>query len=245
MGEIIAMLIFISEFLGTALLILLGCGVVANVRLEKSGMKGAGALQIAVGWGLAVLLPVFIFGSSSGAHLNPALSIALAADGSITWNALPLYVCGQMLGGFAGAVCVWLLFRRHFEATSDADTKLGVFCTAPSIPDFSSNMLSEIIGTFVLVFAIKGLANVDCGASGTDKIFVFAAIVSIGVSLGGLTGYAINPARDISPRLAHAILPIPGKRNSNWRYAIVPLLGPIIGALLAVLVYHLIPWQVK
>ena len=191
------MLPYISEFIGTMLLILLGDGVVANVNLDRSGMKGAGAVQITFAWGLAVLVPAFIFGSSSGAHFNPA----------------------------------------------DQGIKLGVFCTGPSIANTGLNLLSEIIGTFVLVFAILGIGNVENASSmGLNYFFVFAIIVSIGMSLGGLTGYAINPARDLGPRLAHAVLPIPGKGDSNFGYAWIPVVGPIIGALLAGGLFVVIPW---
>lgn len=237
------MLIFISELIGTALLILLGTGVVANVLLEKSGMKGGGSLQITIGWGLAVMLPVWIFAASSGAHFNPALSIALAADGTVAWETLPYYISGQFIGAFIGAILMWVLFKRHLDSTENQNIKLGVFCTSPSIPDKLLNFSSELIGTFVLVFAIKGMAQVQGLGNGVDKIFVFAIIVSIGVSLGGLTGYAINPARDLAPRFAHFLLPIKNKRDSNWKYAWIPLLAPILGALLAVGLYAIIPWQ--
>ncbi len=234
------MLPYIAEFLGTMLLILLGDGVVANVTLNKSGMKGAGSIQITLAWGLAVMLPAFIFGVASGAHFNPALTIALAADGSIAWSVVPGYIIAQFAGAFAGAVLVYLLFKAQFDATEDAGTKLGVFSTGPSVPNTALNLLSEIIGTFVLVFAIKGIpAGVPVGVS---NLLVFGIIVSIGMSLGGLTGYAINPARDLGPRLAHAILPIKKKGSSNWGYGLITLFGPIIGALLAVGLYGIIPW---
>lgn len=232
------MTVYIAEFIGTMLLILLGDGVVANVTLNKSGMKGAGSIQITFAWGLAVLLPAFIFGAASGAHFNPALTLALAVDGSLAWNLVPGYIIAQMAGAFLGACLVYVLFKAHFDATEDAGTKLGVFSTGPSIPNTGLNILSEAIGTFVLVFAIKGLAQVPDLADGTGKFLVFGIIVSIGMSLGGLTGYAINPARDLGPRLAHAILPIKGKGSSNFGYGlIVPIIGPILGALAAVLLY--------
>ena len=236
------MLPYIAEFIGTMLLILLGDGVVANVNLNKSGMKGGGSVQITLAWGLAVLIPAYIFGAASGASFNPALTIALAVDGSLAWSMVPGYLAAQFAGAFVGAILVYILFKGQFDATEDQKTKLGVFCTSPSIPNLPLNILSEAIGTFVLVFAIKGLANVPDIASGVDKLFVFGIIVSVGMSLGGLTGYAINPARDLGPRLAHTILPIKGKGDSNWGYAIVPLVGPIIGAIAAVLLYGAIPW---
>ena len=234
------MLPYIAEFLGTMLLILLGDGVVANVTLNKSGMKGAGSIQITLAWGLAVMLPAFIFGVASGAHFNPALTIALAADGSISWSVVPGYIIAQFAGAFVGAVLVYLLFKAQFDATEDAGTILGVFSTSLSVPNTALNLLSEIIGTFVLVFAIKGIpTGVPVGVS---NLLVFGIIVSIGMSLGGLTGYAINPARDLGPRLAHAILPIKKKGSSNWGYGLITLFGPIIGALLAVGLYGIIPW---
>lgn len=236
------MLIFIAELIGTMMLIVLGCGVCANVSLNKSGMKGAGSIQITFAWGFAVMVPAFIFGAASGAHFNPALTIALAVDGSISWGVVPMYIAGQFIGGFIGACIVYLLFKDHFDATEDAGTKLGVFCTGPSIPNTFRNLLSEAIATFILVFAIKGIGQVDGIAGGLNNVLVWGIIVSIGMSLGGLTGYAINPARDFAPRLAHAVLPIKGKGDSNMGYAWIPIVGPVIGAVAAVLVYGAIPW---
>ncbi|WP_333647022.1 MIP/aquaporin family protein [Lacrimispora sp.] len=237
------MLVYIAEFIGTCLLILLGDGVVANVTLNKSGMKGAGSIQITFAWGLAVMLPAFIFGASSGAHFNPALTIALAVDGSLAWSLVPGYVIAQFAGAFLGACLVYILFKDQFDATESAGTKLGVFSTGPSIPNMGRNILSEAIGTFVLTFAIKGLAQAGAVPPGVSNLLVFGIIVSIGMSLGGLTGYAINPARDLGPRLAHAVLPIKGKGDSNWGYAPVVIIGPVIGAIAAVLLYGAIPWQ--
>lgn len=236
------MLAYIAEFLGTFMLILLGDGVVANVTLNKSGMKGAGSIQITLAWGLAVMLPAFIFGAASGAHFNPALTIALAVDGSLAWGLVPGYIIAQFAGAFVGACLVYLMFKDQFDATEAAGTKLGVFSTGPSVPNMGRNILSEAVGTFVLVFAIKGIGQVGAVPPGVDKFLVFGIIVSIGMSLGGLTGYAINPARDLGPRLAHALLPIKGKGDSNWGYAPVVIVGPIIGAVVAVLLYGAIPW---
>lgn len=223
-------------------MILIGDSVVANVSLDKSAMKDAGTLQITITWGFAVLLPACIFGKLSGAHFNPALTLALAVEGSTPWSLVPQYIGGQMIGAILGAICVYVLFAKHFEVTKDADVKLGIFCTSPSIPCTPLNLLSEIIGTFVLVFAIKGVVHVSDIPSGINTILVSIIVMTVGMSLGGLTGYAINPARDLGSRIAHAILPIPGKRDSNWHYAWIPVLGPILGALLAVGVYHMIPW---
>lgn len=236
------MLPYIAEFLGTMMLIILGDGVVANVNLNKSGMKGGGSVQITFAWGLAVMVPAFIFGAASGASFNPALTLALAIEGTFDWALVPGYIIAQFAGAFVGGCIVWLLFKDQFDATTDSGSKLGVFCTGPSIPNLPLNILSEAVGTFILVFAIKGIANVPGIAGGFDKFLVFGIIVSIGMSLGGLTGYAINPARDLGPRLAHAVLPIKGKGSSNWGYGIVPLVGPIIGAIAAVLLYNAIPW---
>lgn len=237
------MLPYIAEFLGTMLLILLGDGVVANVTLNKSGMKGAGSIQITFAWGLAVLVPAFIFGEASGASFNPALTLALAADGSFAWSMVPGYIVAQIAGAFLGACIVYILFKEQFDATEDPGSKLGCFSTGPSVPNMPLNILSEAIGTFVLVFAIKGIGNVTGLSTGVDKLFVFGIIVSVGMSLGGLTGYAINPARDLGPRLAHAVLPIQGKGDSNFGYGlIVPIIGPILGALAAVGLYAVIPW---
>jgi len=257
------MLPYLAEFVGTMMLILLGDGVVANVTLNKSGMKGAGSIQITIAWGLAVLVPAFIFGAASGASFNPALTLALAVVGDFAWSMVPGYIVAQFAGAFVGACLVYLLFKKQFDETEDPNTKLGVFCTSPSIPCMPLNILSEAVGTFVLVFAICGLAQVGGGAvegtvsvegmegamvvagtvanlDGIGKLLVFAIIVSVGMSLGGLTGYAINPARDIGPRLAHAVLPIKGKRDSNWKYAIVTLVGPILGALAGAGLYQLL-----
>ncbi|WP_273234491.1 MIP/aquaporin family protein [Ileibacterium valens] len=237
------MLPYISEFIGTALLIILGCGVVANVSLEKSGMKGAGSIQITIAWGLAVMVPAFVFGEASGASFNPALTLALAIDGSFPWEQVGGYIAAQLAGAFVGACIVYLLFKGQFDSTSDPDAKLGVFATSSSVKNMWLNFFSEFVGTFILVFAIKGISNVSGIAMGVDKLFVFGIIVAIGMSLGGLTGYAINPARDLGPRLAHAVLPIKDKGSSHFDYGlIVPIFGPFLGAIAAVLVYGLIPW---
>ena len=232
---------YICEFVGTMMLILLGDGVVANVTLNKSGMKGAGSIQITFAWGLAVLVPAFIFGAASGASFNPALTIALAAGGQFPWAQVPGYIIAQIAGAFVGGCLVYMLFKDQFDATDDPGTKLGVFSTGPSIPNTFRNILSELVGTFVLVFAILGISNVPGIASGVEKLLVFGIIVSVGMSLGGLTGYAINPARDLGPRLAHAVLPIKGKGTSNFGYGlVVPIIGPILGGLIAMGLFNLI-----
>ena len=190
------MLPYIAEFLGTMILIILGDGVVANVNLNKSGMKGGGTVQITIAWGLAVMLPACIFGAASGASLTGA-DLGTGGRWSFAWSMVPGYIVAQFAGAFVGAAVVYLLFKGQFDATEDQATKLGVFCTAPSIPNLGLNIFSEAVGTFILVFAIKGMANVPELTDGLGKFIVFGIIVSIGMSLGGLTGYAINPARDL------------------------------------------------
>ena len=235
--------IFVAELVGTFLLILLGDGVVANVLTRKSGMHGGGPVQITIAWGLAVMIPAAIFGAMSGAHFNPALTIALAYKGDIGWNTVIYYIGAQMLGAMLGALLVYLLFKDHFDDTSDEDPSIvrGCFCTAPSIKNTWRNLLSEIVGTFVLVFAILGFANVEgAGGVGLDKFLVYGLIVSIGMSLGGLTGYAINPARDLGPRIMYQILPFKNKADVMWDYSWVPVVGPIIGGLIAVILYNFV-----
>lgn len=234
--------IFMGEFFGTMLLVLLGDGVVANVLLNKSGMKGGGPVQITLAWGLAVLLPVTMFGALTGAHFNPAVTVALALNKAIGWDVVPIYIISQVLGGILGAVIVYLLYKDHMDATSDdPETVRACFCTAPSIPNTARNLLSEIIGTLLLVFFILGFVNVEgAGGVGVDKLYLFGLIVSIGMSMGGLTGYAINPARDLGPRIAYAILPFNNKADANWGYSWIPVVGPIIGGILAVLLFNFI-----
>ena len=227
----------ICEFLGTMMLILLGDGVVANVTLDKSGMKGGGPVQITIAWGLAVLVPAFIFGAGSGAHFNPAVTIAMWIMGNTPGSDVIPYIIAQFFGAFVGACLVYILYKGQFDATEDPGTKLGVFSTGPSIPNVGLNLLSEAVGTFVLVFAICGLSNVPDLNDGVAKLLVFGLIVSIGMSLGGLTGYAINPARDLGPRIAHAVLPIKGKGSSRFDYGWIPVVGPIIGGLIGALLY--------
>jgi len=235
------MLPYICEFLGTMMLILLGDGVVANVTLDKSGMKGGGSVQITIAWGLAVLVPAFIFGGFSGAHFNPAVTLALFALGKFDLGIVGVlgYIACQWAGAFVGACLVYLLYKGQFDATENPGTKLGVFSTGPSVPNVGLNLLSEIVGTFVLVFAILGIPKT---ADAVNYLLVFGIIVSIGMSLGGLTGYAINPARDFGPRCAHFVLPIKGKGSSRFDYGWIPIVGPIIGGLLAAGLYAIIPW---
>ena len=224
---------FLGEFIGTAILLLLGNAVVANVVLKDTKGSGAGWITISFGWGTAVFVAVFIVAGYSGAHINPAVTLGLALAGSFEWTLVPLYLAAQFLGGALGAFLVWLHYRDHFEATENADAKLAVFCTAPAIRNNLSNLLSEIIATFVLVFAVLYMVKPDVGLGALDALPVGAVVLAIGLTLGGTTGYAINPARDLSPRIIHALVPISGKRDNDWRYAWIPVLGPIIGGLLA------------
>jgi glycerol uptake facilitator protein len=230
---------YFAEFLGTAFLILMGDGVVASVLLKESKSHNAGWLTIAVAWGLAVMLAIYAVGSFSGAHLNPAVSVGLAVAGSFGWSEVPMYILSQVTGAFFGAVLVWLHFKPHWEKTPDAAAKLAVFSTGPAIRDTVSNLMSEIIGTAVLVLGLLFI-GANRFAEGLNPVIVGLLIVSIGLSLGGTTGFAINPARDLGPRLAHAILPIPGKGNSDWGYSWIPVLGPLIGGAIGAWLYQLI-----
>lgn len=232
-----AMSPFTAEFIGTMMLILLGNGVVANVLLQRSKGFNAGWIVIATGWALAVALSVYCVGSASGGHLNPAVTLGLASIGKFAWAKVPTYLAAQLLGAMAGSVLVWLAYLPHWAETKDASAKLGVFCTAPGCRHAVGNILTETIGTFVLVLgalAVASPANLIPG-SGFDKGFgpalIGMIVWSIGLSLGGPTGYAINPARDFGPRLAHALLPIAGKGGSDWGYAWIPILGPILGGI--------------
>ena len=231
---------YIAEFVGTALLLLCINSLVANATLEKSGQKGAGVTQICFACGFAVMTTAFIFGSTSGAHFNPAFTIAMAVNGSFEWSKVPGYLIAQFAGAFLGACITYVLYKDHFDATEDQATILGVFSTSPTIRNIPRNLLSEIVGTFILVFGIMGMGNVEGLPVGIDKLFLCGIIVLVGMSLGGLTGFAINPARDLGPRIAHAVLPIKNKGGSDWGYALVPVVGPIIGGLLAVGLYNLL-----
>jgi len=241
---------FAAEFIGTMILVLLGDGVVANVCLKGTKGNAGGWIVITMGWGLAVFTAVVISREFSGAHLNPAVTIALLAVGKFAVAKVPLFVLAQFLGGAAGALLVWLFYRDHYEASTDAGTILGTFATGPAIRNPTRNLLCEVIGTFVLILAVlyavelkitstTGEIKVGMGALGA--LPVAFVVTGIGLSLGGTTGYAINPARDLGPRLVHHLVPIPSKGPSDWGYSWVPVLGPIIGALLAALVYSFGP----
>ena len=229
---------FVLEMIGTMILILLGDGVVAGVVLKKTKSENSGWIVITFAWGLAVMTAAFV-AAESGAHLNPALTIALALNSDLPWADVPIYIAGQLVGAFIGAILVWLHYMKHFEAPDDQAAKLGVFATGPAIRHTPSNLISEIIGTFVLVFGILALGLTTFG-DGLKPLIVGLLVVVIGLSLGGTTGYAINPARDLGPRIAHAILPIPNKGSSDWGYSWIPVVGPIIGGAIAVFIYQLI-----
>lgn len=232
------------EFIGTAMLILLGDGVVASTILQKSKGFNGGWVVITLAWGFAVMCGAFVSAPYSGAHLNPALSIGLALAGVFPWAYVPAYIVAQLLGSFLGAVLVYVFYKDHYDATEDPDTKLGTFCTMPAIMDKPRNFICEMIGTFVLVFVILCLAvegnTPEVGLGSVGLFPVTFLIVAIGMSLGGATGYAINPARDLPPRFAHFILPIKGKGQSGWSYSWVPVLGPVVGSCLAAGCYLLI-----
>lgn len=231
------MSIFLAELIGTALLIILGDGVVANCLLNKSKGQNGGWIVITMGWAMAVFVGVFAVGAYSGAHLNSAVTIAMAVAGNIPWEQVPTYIGAQLLGAFLGACGVYAAYKQHFDVTDDADAKLGIFCTAPAIRGTLPNLVTEIIGTFVLIFGVFYISKGDVGLGAVDALPVAFLVLAIGLSLGGPTGYAINPARDLGPRIAHAILPIKGKRDSDWGYAWIPVAGPVIGALLATGLY--------
>ena len=237
-----------AEFIGTAILVILGDGVVANVVLARTKGNSSGWIVITAGWALAVFVGVFCSQKFSGAHINPAVTLAMAAAGKFAWAKVPAYILAQMLGAFAGACIVFLFYREHFKVTDDAAAKLGCFCTAPNIRNLPQAFFCEAVGTFLLVlpvFLIEEASITLPGSAGTatpiglgalGALPVALIVFAIGLSLGGTTGYAINPARDLGPRLAHALLPIPGKKGSDWAYAWVPVAGPVVGGLLAALV---------
>ncbi len=232
---------YIAEFIGTMLLIILGDGVVAGVLLRNSKAENSGWIVITFGWAMAVAIAVYCVGQFSGALINPAVTIGFAAAGQLDWAVVPGFIIAQFLGAFVGAVIVWLAYLPHWPETADEGLKLGVFCTAPAIYNTTANLITEIIGTFVLVFGVSGLvANSGAAgpvaakviATGINPLLVGLLVLGIGLSLGGPTGYAINPARDLGPRIAHAVLPIAGKGGNDWGYSWIPVVGPIIGGVL-------------
>ncbi|MGB1209971.1 glycerol uptake facilitator protein [Lacinutrix venerupis] len=233
---------FIAEIIGTAILILLGGGVVANVALNKTIGNSSGWIVITTGWALAVYVAVVVAGPHSGAHINPAVTVALAVAGKFPWANVPLFVFAQFIGAMLGSLTVWLMYRSHFEATEDAGAKKAVFCTSPAIRNTFTNFFSEAVGTFVLLFTIFYFTDATIsetetvvGLGSLGAVPVAFLVWSIGLSLGGTTGYAINPARDLGPRIMHAILPIKNKAKSDWSYAWIPVVAPLIGGTLAAL----------
>ncbi|MBC7874922.1 MAG: aquaporin family protein [Ferruginibacter sp.] len=231
---------FLGEFIGTTLLIIIGDGVVANVVLNKTKGQNSGLIVITLGWAMAVFVGVFVSAPSSGAHLNPAVTLALAVLEKFQWADVPVYIGAQMLGAITGAIIVWVGYRQHFSATTDADAKLAVFCTSPAIRSGYDNLITEIIGTFILVFGILFMTKPAGSLGSLDALPVALLVLGIGLAWGGPTGYAINPARDLGPRIAHFILPMKGKRDSDWGYSWIPVAGPIIGGLVAAFLFKLI-----
>jgi glycerol uptake facilitator protein len=240
----------LAEMIGTMILVLLGDGVVANVVLTRTKGQNSGWIVITTGWGIAVAIAVYAVGRISGAHINPAVTIALAVIGSFPWQQVPGYIAAQMAGAILGAILVWALYLPHWRVTDDAGAKLAVFSTGPAIRARGANLLAEVIGSFVLLFGILAIAanaqtlskpgDVDLSfvfSRGLQPLLVGVLVLGIGLSLGGPTGYAINPARDLGPRIAHAILPIAGKGNSDWDYGWIPIVGPIIGGILGAALY--------
>lgn len=227
---------FLSEVFGTGALIVLGDGVVAGVLLARSKAQNAGWIVITMGWGLAVMVGVYV-AAPSGGHLNPAVTLALASIGTTPWDQVPAYLAGEMVGAFLGAVIVFLHYYPHWEITEDPGLKLAVFSTGPAVRNPIANLISEIIGTFMLLFGILAIGSGKV-PTGLGALVVGLLIVVIGLSLGGTTGYAINPARDLGPRIAHFVLPIPGKGSSDWEYSWIPVVGPIIGGVLGAFAYQ-------
>jgi glycerol uptake facilitator protein len=238
---------YIAEFIGTMLLIILGDGVVAGVLLRNSKAENSGWIVITFGWGMAVAIAVYAVFGISGGYINPAVTLGFATIGVLPWAVVPGYIIAQFLGAFVGAVIVWLAYLPHWEETADPGLKLGVFSTAPAIYNTVANLITEIIGTAVLAFGVLGIfgnaqqipqgGTADLFTNGIAPLLVGLLVLGIGLSLGGPTGYAINPARDLGPRIAHAILPIAGKGGSDWGYSWIPVVGPIIGGILGALLY--------
>jgi glycerol uptake facilitator protein len=228
---------FFGEFLGTGLIIVLGQGVVSNVVLQRSKGYNSGWIVISFAWAMGVFVGVYCSAAASKAHLNPAVTLAFAVLGKISWSLVPMYLAAQLLGAMAGSLVAWLCYRPHFAETPDANAKLAVFATIPAIRSYGNNLITEAIATFVLILGVLFIAAPSSSLGALDALPVSLLVLGIGLSLGGPTGYAINPARDLGPRIMHAILPVPGKRDSDWGYAWVPIIGPILGSLLAALAY--------
>ena len=230
---------YLAEFLGTFFLILIGGGVVAGVLLKESKAHGAGYNTIVITWGLAVTFAIYGVGSVSGAHINPAVSVGLAYVGEFSWSKVPGYVISQIAGGFAGGTLVWLFYIPHWSRSDDPTAKLSCFSTVPAIRSYLNNFISEMIGTAVLIFSLLFIGATNF-TEGLNPLVVGALIMLIGFALGGTTGFAINPARDLGPRIAHFLLPISGKGTSDWSYAFVPIVGPLFGSLLGASSYQIL-----
>ena len=232
---------FLGEIIGTALMILFGGGVVANAVLNKTKGNNGGWIVITMAWAMGVFVGVFVSGKiGSLSHLNPTVTISMATLGKFPWGDAPTYILGQFIGAMIGAGLVWATHRLHFDETDDADAKRAIFCTAPAIRSTFDNLLSEIVGTFVLIFGILYISGASSTLGSLDALPVSLLVLVIGLSLGGTTGYAINPARDLGPRIMHAILPIKDKQGSDWSYAWIPVVGPVIGAVLAAICFQLL-----
>ena len=234
------MSIFLSEFIGTAILIAFGNGVVANVVLNKTKGNNSGWIVIAFGWAIAVFVGVYIAAKSSGAHLNPAVTIALVYLKKIRWNVVPEYLAGQLLGAMTGSVIVWFSYLQHYKATENAESILATFATSPAIKSSGYNFLTEFLATFVFILSILFIVAPSNSLGSLDALPVALLVLGIGLSFGGPTGYAINPVRDLGPRIMHQLLPISHKGSSGWQYALVPILGPLAGGLLAAFVFSFI-----
>jgi glycerol uptake facilitator protein len=231
---------YIAELIGTAFLILLGNGVVANALLQKSKGFNGGWIAITFGWAIAVFVGVYITAPYSGGHLNPAVTIGLALAGKFSWSKVVPYIVAQMIGAMIGGFLSWLCYKKHYDEQNNPDIVLMTFCTKPAIRSMFHNVLTELIGTFVLIFGVLYLAQPEVGLGSLDALPVALLVLGIGLSLGGPTGYAINPARDLGPRIIHFLLPIPGKGTSDWQYSWVPVVAPLIGAALAAWLYLVI-----
>jgi glycerol uptake facilitator protein len=229
--------VFFAEFFGTAMILVFGCGVVANVLLDNTKGNNSGWIVISFGWAVGVFTGVLVAAPVSGAHLNPAVTLALVLADKFPLSQLPLYICAQVMGAMFGAFLVWLAYKKHFDATRNTDAKLAVFCTSPNIRSYWYNVVTEIIGTYVLALAVLYMAKPEVGLGSLNALPVAIVVLGLGLSLGGPTGYAINPARDLGPRIIHFILPINPKRDSDWRYSWVPVVGPLAGAALAAAMY--------
>ena len=230
---------FLGEFIGTAMLIVLGNGVVANVLLNKSKGQNSGWIVIVFGWSMAVFVGVYMSAAASGAHINPAVTLAFAWVGKISWDLVPAYIAAQVLGAMAGQLFVYIAYRPHYAATENTDLKMATFCTSPAIRSPFNNLFTEIIGTFILILGVLFIASPQSSLGALDALPVALLVLGIGLSLGGPTGYAINPARDLGPRIMHFILPMKNKRDSDWSYSWIPVVGPIIGSIAAALVFGL------